>query len=111
MDHLLRILCGVFLCCLVTSVSALPAHAEGERGAWFKSLRQPGTGYSCCDISDCRRTEADWRDGQWWARVAGEWTPIPSDKELEKQSIDGDAYVCSSPTRRIYCFIKPDFGT
>jgi hypothetical protein len=86
------------------------AASEQDRGSWFKSLRQPMTGFSCCDISDCRRTDADWRQGQWWAVVSGEWTPIPPDKELEKQSIDGDAYVCSSPTRRIYCFVKPTMG-
>jgi hypothetical protein len=109
MDHLHRILCCVSLGTLL--VSHLPAAAEEDRGAWFKSLRQPDTGFSCCDISDCRRAEADWREGQWWAVVGGEWTAIPPDKELEKQSIDGEAYVCSSPTRRIYCFVKPTFGT
>jgi hypothetical protein len=94
----------------VLLASALSAHAQ-DRASWFKSLKQPGTGISCCDISDCKRAEADWRGGQWHAVVDGEWTPIPREKELDKQSIDGDAYVCSSPTRRIYCFIKPDFGT
>jgi len=39
--------------------------------------------------------------------VNGEWTPIPPEKELDKQSIDGDAYVCSNSSRRIYCFVKP----
>ena len=86
-------------------------HADRNSDEWFKSLKQPGSGFSCCDISDCKRTEADWRGGQWWAVVSGEWTPIPRDKELDKQSIDGDAYVCSSPNRRIYCFVRPDFGS
>jgi hypothetical protein len=98
---------------LVSTVAlavAASAHAQ-ERGAWFKSLRQPKTGYSCCDISDCRRADADWRNGQWWAVVDGAWTPIPPEKELEKRSIDGDAYVCASPTRRIYCFVKPNFSS
>ena len=91
-------------------VLVFPADAQ-DRGSWFKSLKQPGSGFSCCDISDCTRTEADWRGGQWWAVVSGEWTPIPRDKELDKQSIDGDAYVCSSPNRRIYCFVRPDIGS
>lgn len=83
-----------------------------DRGEWFKSLKQPGSGFSCCDISDCKLAEADWRAGQWWAVVRGEWTPIPNDKVLEKPpSIDGDAYVCSSPNRRIYCFVRPDLGS
>ena len=90
--------------------SLVPAEAQ-DRASWFKSLKQPGTEISCCDISDCKRAEANWRNGQWHAVVEGKWTPIPPEKELDKKSIDGDAYVCSSPTRRIYCFIKPDFGT
>ncbi len=104
MDHLSRILCGVLLA--ASLISASPAFSQ-DRGVWFKSLTQPKTGYSCCDIADCRRTDADWHGGQWWAIVEGQWTPIPPDKELDKQSIDGDAYVCSSPNRYIYCFVKP----
>ena len=95
---------------LVSVTVAASAGAE-DRGAWFKSLRQPITGNSCCDISDCRRAEADWRDGQWWVVVDGAWTPIPPEKELNKRSIDGDAYVCASPTRRIYCFVMPNFAS
>ena len=82
-----------------------------DRHAWFKSLTQPDTGVSCCDISDCRRTEADWRNGQWWAKVEGAWTPIPHNKELDRQSIDGDAYVCAGMKRTIFCFVKPDMGS
>ena len=76
---------------LVAFLFAASAAAAEDRSAWFKSLVQPDTGYSCCDISDCRRAEANWRDGQWWAVVEGEWTPIPPQKELSKRSIDGDA--------------------
>jgi hypothetical protein len=94
----------------ITFIMIAAAEAE-DRGTWFKSLRMPGTGFSCCDISDCKRTEADWRGGQWWAVVNGSWTPIPREKELDKQSIDGDAYVCASPTRRVYCFVKPNFAS
>jgi hypothetical protein len=107
--HHRRLLAGGLAPALLL-VSLAPAHAQ-DRASWFKSLKQPGTGISCCDISDCKRTSADWRDGQWHAVVNGEWTPIPPEKELDKKSIDGDAYVCSSPTRRVYCFIRPDFGT
>jgi len=108
MLHRTCLLTGLLL--ITAAAFAVPAQSE-DRGAWFKSLRQPKTGYSCCDISDCKRTEADWRAGQWWADVDGHWTPIPPEKELEKRSIDGDAYVCSSPSRRIYCFVRPNFGT
>jgi len=88
------------------AIAATSAHSE-DRGSWFKSLRQPVTGASCCDIADCRQTKADWQKGQWWADVQGEWTPIPKEKELAKTSIDGEAYVCSGYDRRIYCFVPP----
>ena len=96
---------GTFVLTLLAGASSA-GHAE-DRGSWFKSLKQPLTGASCCDISDCRRAEADWKAGQWWADVQGEWTPIPKEKELKKSSIDGDAYVCSGYGRKIFCFIPP----
>jgi hypothetical protein len=40
-------------------------------------------------------------DGQWWASVNGQMTPIPPEKEIGKRSIDGDAYVCASPNRNL----------
>ena len=87
---------------------------EIDRGAYFKSLRQPKTNYSCCDISDCKQLDddsAEYREGQWWAVVDDEWTPIPQEKVLtDKMPLEGRAVVCSSPTRRIYCFVRPLMG-
>ena len=91
------------------TIAASAAIAETQdRGTWFKGLKQPGTDNYCCDVSDCEKTEADWRDGQWWAVVQGRWMPIPRNKELAERSIDGEAYVCSGWARRIFCFIKPN---
>jgi hypothetical protein len=101
------LLCSVLLASFTASVSI--AEAE-DRGAWFKSLTQPGTGMSCCDMADCRRTDADWHGGQWWADVKGRWTPVPPEKELNKSSIDGEAYICTSPSGNIYCFVKPNLA-
>lgn len=89
--------------------AAGPARAE-DTGSWLRSLRQPDTGLSCCDISDCRQTEADWHSGQWWAKVDGQMTPIPKQKELQKSSADGEAYVCAGQQRKIYCFIPPNMS-
>jgi len=99
-------------------VWALTTAARGQehqsRADWFKSLRQPNTGYSCCDISDCKVLQAgdvDWQDGGWKANVDGEWTSIPEEKILtDKMHPEGLGVVCASPTRRIYCFIKPGFS-
>jgi hypothetical protein len=103
MKHLIER--GVLL--VVILAGATGAGFAQDRGAWFKSLKQPVTGASCCDISDCRRADADWKDGQWWADVEGQWTPIPKEKELKKTSIDGEAYVCSGYGRKIFCFVPP----
>jgi len=98
---------GVVVAGLATGTSA--HDTSTERGAWFKSLKQPGSEVPCCDISDCARTEASWRNGQWWAVVRGRWMPIPRDRELNGESIDGDAYVCASQAadRMIFCFVPP----
>jgi hypothetical protein len=98
------------------------AALAGERGDWFKSLKMPGTKASCCDVGDCHATEADWRDGEWWAIVHGEWRVVPQSKILASPfSIDGAAYVCTgSPAWTIgepetkppiYCFVPPNWPT
>jgi len=94
--------------------------AAGERGDWFKSLLQPD-GTSCCDVSDCAKSEAEWRENHWWAKVHGEWRQVPPDRILsEPYSIDGGAYVCrADPVTddskklkpMIYCFVPPNMGS
>jgi hypothetical protein len=95
------------------------ADAE-DRSSWFQSLRVPSTKASCCDVSDCQRTEADWRGGHWWAVVDKKWREIPNKSVLTHPvSIDGSAYVCAgSPTWSIsglgrdppiYCFVPPNW--
>jgi hypothetical protein len=93
---------------LLLAASLAAARAE-DRATWFRGLKQPGTDNYRCDVSDCRRTEAEWRHDQWWAIVQGVWMPIPRDKELTVKSIDGNAYVCSGWARVIFCFIPPNF--
>jgi len=83
------------------------AWVDPERDAWFRSLKMPGTGGSCCSLDDCEATDArQLDDGSWEAIVNGEWTPIPPDREVKTPlSIDGSAFVCNSPTGTIYCFV------
>lgn len=93
---------------------ALPAQAQ-DRGAWFKSLKQPDAPtVSCCDVSDCKKTEAQWQGGGWFAKLPdGTPVPIPDKKIVTKTpSLDGEAYLCANPkSRHVYCFVPPDFGT
>jgi hypothetical protein len=97
----------------VTIAMAGPSRAQ-DRGAWFKSLKMPG-GTSCCDISDCKRVEAQWRGGGWLAlsNVTKKWTQIPPARVLQSpHSIDGEAYLCEGPASgTIYCFVPPSPGS
>lgn len=97
----------------IASILTDQVRAE-DRPAWFKSLKLPD-GASCCDIADCKQTQAKYKDG-WWAIVRGVVRKIPDETILRKpRSIDGEAYVCASesglPERAtIYCFIEPTLG-
>ena len=98
------------LLALVVALLASMADAYAlDRRDWIKGLKQPGTGNSCCDISDCMRTVAEWRRDGWWAQVWGRWTPVPGDKLLtHERSYDGSAYVCASWSSGILCFVPPN---
>ena len=113
---------------------AMPMLAEGETGRaeWFESLKTP-SGQSCCSLSLCRQTTAEWRgDTQgWWVLANGSWRPVPANKVLTStRSIDGAAYLCAGSDSRgavdeeesplwaiprvlgtIYCFVPPDVGS
>ena len=109
------------------------ADSNSSRAEWFERLKTP-SGESCCSLSDCRQTQAEWRGDTegWWAIVNGMWRPIPADKVLSSpRSIDGAAYICMgndsgggtndiqnpmlgnvpSLLGAIYCFVPPDLGS
>jgi len=110
MSRTLALVAVLAVAASVRAASAMADESE-DRAKWFDGLLQPGTQAPCCSLSDCTRTVADWHDGQWWAIVVGEWTPIPPQAVLNNtRSIDGDAYVCATHYRKIYCFVKPDMG-
>lgn len=103
---------------IVLSALALAVHAHAQGGpdvrAFFKSLTQPTSGGSCCDLSDCRQVESEWKDGTWYARaVVKGWLAIPKDKIIHnKPNIMEKAILCTSPgDTSIYCFLPQDFGT
>jgi hypothetical protein len=70
-------------------------HAENHD--WYKDLKQPGTGYSCCNgtangvAGDCRPTCA--------------WMPVPPRVVLQKLAPDGNSHICAGKSGMIYCFI------
>ncbi len=119
-----------------TNVFAHDAAAMRDpvRGAWFSSLKMPGTNGSCCNMEDCERTDARQLDDQSWEALMVDalgkhWVKIPPNKVIkEPKSVDGEAYLChsqgdkggvrssleggktynASPSEGlIYCFVPP----
>jgi hypothetical protein len=85
-------------------------HAENHD--WYKELKQPGTGYSCCNGTtngiegDCRPTRAYLQDdGTWRALVDGRWVEVPPRVVLKQLAPDGNSHICASRSGLIYCFL------
>lgn len=105
------------LACAAIAVPVLAQdgyHGQGhaENHDWYKDLKQPGTGYSCCNGTtngidgDCRPTRAYLTDdGQWRALVDGQWVLVPPSRVLKQLAPDGRSHICASRTGVIYCFL------
>jgi len=89
-------------------------HGQGhaENHDWYKELKQPGTGYSCCNGTvngiegDCRPTRAYLQDdGTWRALIDGSWVVVPPRVVLKQLAPDGNSHICASRSGLIYCFL------
>jgi hypothetical protein len=87
-------------------------HGHAEHHDWYRNLKQPGTGYSCCNGTadgtegDCRPTRAyRTEQGTWRALLNGHWTPVPPSVVLKTQAPDGNSHICAGKSGMIYCFI------
>lgn len=84
-----------------------PPNADMSLAPWFESLRQPGTGMSCCSIADCRQTDFRIVDGHYQVIIDGQWRVVPPEVILSRSdNPTGHAVVCYTPYRGIMCFIK-----
>jgi hypothetical protein len=110
----------VSLVILVCAAVGLRVHAQdgthgqghAENHDWYKELKQPGTGYSCCNGTtngiegDCRPTRAYLQDdGTWRALVDGRWVVVPPRVVLKQLAPDGNSHICASRSGLIYCFL------
>ena len=83
-------------------------HGQGhaENHDWYQELKQPGTGYSCCNGTingiegDCRPTRAYLtEEGQWRALIDGQWVLIPPRAVLKQLAPDGRSPHLRQPQR------------
>ena len=83
---------------------------------WFKALKNSRYGNSCCDESDCARTEARTHGDQWEARAPdGSWVVIPPDRiVLDQGNPTGEPILCASDSGgarwRVLCFVPGPGG-
>ena len=89
------------------AVGAPPEGADGALAPWFESLKQPGSGVSCCSIADCRPVEYRLATSGYEALLDARWMRVPDDKILHgKPNPTGRAQLCRSPiSGAILCFI------
>src|SRR5262245_24883267 len=87
-------------------------HEHAENHDWYRDLKQPATGHSCCNGTtnsvngDCRPTRAYVDDdGMWYALLDGRWVSVPPRVVLKQLAPDGRSHICASKSGLIYCFL------
>lgn len=109
---------AAWIACLLLSGpvnAAPPENSTGQYSEWFRSLMQPGTNISCCDLSDCRTVKVRSGAEGYEALVSKPdfpiefplWVPVPADKILVgKDNPLGRAVLCWTPSRGVLCFVQ-----
>ena len=86
--------------------AAPPPNADPALSPWYNSLRQPGSGVSCCSIADCRPVDYRTVGNHYEAYIEGEWLPVPPDKVLTRtDNPTGRAIACWTKLIGIMCFV------
>jgi hypothetical protein len=87
--------------------AAQPDNANPELHGWFESLKQPGSGVSCCSIADCRPVDYKLDADGYEALIETRWVRVPDDKILHgKPNPTGHGVLCRSPiSGTILCFV------
>lgn len=114
-------ICSILLLGLVfipapSSRSAPPPNADPALAPWFKSLRQPKTGTSCCDLADCRPVQYRIVNGHYQAFIGGEfsrwqnppyqWMDVPETSVLHRHDNPTGEGVACWAGGAIICFIE-----
>jgi hypothetical protein len=87
--------------------AAPPPDADPAMAPWFNSLRQPGSGISCCSIADCRPVDYRTVDNHYEAFIEGEWRAVPPEKVITRaDNPTGRAVVCWTKLSGIMCFVR-----
>ena len=87
--------------------AAAPENPDPALHGWFESLKQPGSGVSCCSIADCRPVEYRLVADGYEAYLDAKWVHVPGDRVLHGTSNPmARGIVCRSPiSGTILCFV------
>ncbi len=84
-----------------------PDNADPTLAPWFQSLHQPGTGVSCCSMTDCRPVDYRTNAQGYEAFINNQWLPVPPERVLDHVvNLTGRAIVCYMPSMGILCFVR-----
>jgi hypothetical protein len=87
--------------------AAPPPDADPAQAPWFNSLRQPGSGISCCSVADCRPVDYRTVDNHYEAFIEGEWRAVPPERVISRaDNPTGRAVVCWTKLSGIMCFVR-----
>jgi hypothetical protein len=107
----LRLLTACFVLLVAASFGSAPAappeNADPALAPFFQSLKQPGTGASCCSIADCRPVDYRLAIDGYEAKLDGDWVHVPDHRILHGQTNPtARAILCRSPVNgSILCFV------
>jgi len=87
--------------------AAPPETCDASMHGWFESLKQPGSGVSCCSIADCRPVDYRMDSNGYEALIEAKWVRVPDEKILHgKPNPTGRGVLCRSPiSGTILCFV------
>jgi hypothetical protein len=111
---------SILLCVMVLLLPKASSGQEGHHGvgheSWhenfYSKLVRKDTKTSCCNLSDCRPTEARMVDDHYEVKVDGAWLPVPKEAIQNISAPDGGAHVCAPPQvgvtkGKVYCVVLP----
>ena len=96
---------------LTLIAAAALAHEHGEHAEWYRALRVPDTGTSCCNNRDCIPTDFRLHDGIYEIPVGFVWIRVPPGAVIKDRGNPvGRAVVCRHG-ETIFCFVPLFEGT
>lgn len=109
---------ALFLLTTTAAMCAPPEGADPALAPYYQSLQQPGTGYLCCSLADCRNVETRDRDGHVEVFISAkqfyhgpdDWVIVPDAVVLRgKENPTGQPIACFL-AGEVRCFV-PGTGT